>query len=72
MIITAEMLFENNVKQIIEKIVDDYHVEIQRDFDKFPNQFVNLLSWLELHPKIVGEYFFKHIINYGFTDEDIN
>lgn len=32
-LITTEMLFENQVKEIIRKIEIDYKREIQKDFD---------------------------------------
>ena len=70
-IITNEMLFENNVKEIISKIEVSYNHDIQKDFDTNPTKYPNLITWLELHPEIVGKAFMNHIINYGFTDEDI-
>ena len=72
MIITTEMLFENNVKQMVQSIETDYYSQIQSDFDTYPDEFPDLLTWLELHPNIVGEAFMKHIISYGFTNQDIN
>jgi hypothetical protein len=72
MIITKEMLFDNNVKQIIQAIETDYYSQIQKDFDTNPNLYCDFLTWLELHPEIVGKAFISHIINYGYTNEDIN
>jgi hypothetical protein len=72
MIITTEMLFETNVKQIVSKIETDYGMTIQQDFDLFPDKYDDLFTWLELHPQIVGEYFIKHLIDFGFTNDDIN
>ena len=71
-IITQEMLFQNNVIEIIRKIETDYNKEIQQDFDNNPNKYPDLMTWLELHPQIVGMYFIRHLINYGFTNDDIN
>ena len=62
MLITTEMLFESNVKQIVSKIEADYCEQIQHDFDTFPDKYDDLFTWLELNPKIVGEYFIKHLI----------
>lgn len=70
--ITAEMLFENNVKKIISKIEIDYNREIQKDFDYQPDKFPDLFTWLESHPAIVGQAFMQHLITYGFTNEDIS
>jgi hypothetical protein len=72
MMITKELLFDNNVKQIVRKIETDYSTEIQHDFDTYPNKYDDLFTWLEFHPQIVGEYFIKHLIDFGFTNDDIN
>lgn len=58
-IITKEMLFNHNVKQIVDSIETDWKKEIQNDFDTEPNKYPNLLTWLELHPVIVGKAFIK-------------
>ena len=71
-IITDDMLFYINFKKIIKSIEVDYNHDIQRDFDKNPTQYPDLMTWLELHPDIVGKAFMKHIIEYGITDEDLN
>jgi hypothetical protein len=71
-IITTEMLFENNVKQIIRKIEQEYQKDIQTDFDNEPSKYPDLLTWLELQPGVVGRAFMQHIIEYGITNEDIN
>lgn len=70
--ITAEMLFENNVLEIIRKIESDNKTDIQRDFDEMPNLCPDLITWMERNPAAVGKAFTQHIINYGFTNEDIN
>ena len=71
-IITTEMLFQNNVQQIVRKIESDYKADIQRDFDEMPNLCPDLLTWMERNPEAVGRAFMEHIINYGFTNEDLN
>lgn len=71
MLITQEMLFENNVREIVSSIETEYFHDIQRDFDQNPQKYPDLLTWLELHPEIVGVAFMKHIINYGFTNQEI-
>ena len=72
MIITTEMLFDNNVKQIVSSIERDWNAQIQSDFDKQPDRYPDLLTWLELHPEIVGKAFIAHLINGGYTSEDLN
>lgn len=72
MIITSEMFFENNIKQIVQIIQTDYSDEIQSDFNNEPSVYPDLLTWLELHPRIVGEVFMGYIVNFGFTNDDIN
>lgn len=72
MMITTEMLFEHNVGQIVQSIETEYNILIQSDFDTNPDKFLDFITWLELHPKIVGEAFMKHIINYGITNDDIS
>lgn len=71
-LITAEMLFENNVLEIIRKIEIDYNRTIMQDFDEQPNLIPDLFTWLEKNPDIVGKAFMQHLINYGFTNEDIS
>ena len=71
-LITTEMLFDNNLKQIVSKIETDYGSLIMLDFDQHPDKFPDLFTWLELHPEIVGRYFMAHIIEMGFINEDIN
>ena len=72
MIITTEMLFDNNVKQIVSSIETNYNRQIQNDFDKHPDIYPDLLTWLELHPDIVGKAFIAHLVNGGYTNEDLN
>jgi len=72
MIITQEMLFENNVRQIVADIETEYQATIMADFERNPDEYPDLLTWLEKHPTIVGEAFMKHIINYGFNNEEIS
>ncbi len=71
-LITTEMLFENNVKQIAELLENNYGSQIQADFDRQPDKYPDLLTWMELHPEEVGKVFMSYLINYGFTNEDIN
>jgi hypothetical protein len=71
-LITKEMLFESNVFEIIQKIETDNREAIQWSFDKCPSRYPDLLTWLEENPEIVGRAFMQHLINYGFTNEDIN
>ena len=56
-IITQEMLFENNVKAIIQKIEKDYKAPIQWSFNNMPDKYPDFLTWLEINPEIVGKYF---------------
>lgn len=70
-LITAEMLFENNVKEIAGALENNYGSIIQRDFDNEPAKYPDLITWMELHPTEVGQIFMAHVINYGFTNEDI-
>ena len=72
MIITTEMLFDNNVKQIVQAIETDYYSQIQNDFDNNPETYTDLLTWLELHPEILGKAFITHLINAGYTNDDLN
>lgn len=72
MLITTEMLMDTNVKKLIRKIESENREQIQKDFDYQPLVFPDLLTWLELHPEIVGRYFMQMIIDYGYTNEDIN
>jgi len=71
-LITTEMLFENNVKQIVGLLENNYGAIIQADFDRQPDKYPDLLTWMELHPTEVGKVFTAYLINYGFTNEDIN
>ncbi len=71
-LITTEMLFENNVKQIIALLQNNHGNQIQADFDRQPEKYPDLLTWMELHPKEVGEVFVAYLINYGFNNEDLN
>ena len=71
-LITTEMLFENNVKQIVGLLENNYGAIIQADFDRQPDKYPDLLTWMEENPEIVGKAFMQHLINYGFTNEDIN
>ena len=71
-LITTEILFENNVLEIIRKIESDNREAIQWGFDKCPMRYPDLFTWLEENPEIVGKAFMQHLINYGFTNEDIN
>jgi hypothetical protein len=71
-LITTEMLFENNVKQIAGLLENNYGNQIQADFDRQPDKYPDLLTWMELHPEEVGKVFMAHLINYGFTNDDIN
>jgi hypothetical protein len=70
--ITNEMLFENNVKKIVGLLENNYGTVIQSDFDNQPEKYPDLLTWMELHPEDVGKVFMTYIINYGFSNEDIN
>jgi hypothetical protein len=72
MLITTEMLFENNVKEVIKKIETDYRETIQLDFNHSPQRYPDLFTWLEENPAIVGQAFMQHLINYGFTNDDIS
>ena len=71
-LITTEMIFENNVKQIVGLLESNYGCQIQADFDRQPDKYPDLLTWMELHPEEVGKVFTSYIINYGFTNEDLN
>jgi len=50
-LITTEMLFENNVKQIVGLLENNYGSIIQADFDRQPEKYPDLLTWMELHPE---------------------
>jgi len=71
-LITTEMLFENNVKELINKIEKENAKDIQWGFDKCPQRYPDLFTWLQENPEIVGRYFMQHLVDYGFTNEDIN
>ena len=71
-LITTEMLFENNVKQIVGLLENNYGAIIQADFDRQPDKYPDLLTWMELHPEEVGKVFMAYLINYGFTNDDLN
>lgn len=71
-LITAEMLFENNVKKMVAELESNYGSVIQADFDKYPELYPDLFTWMEMHPEEVGKVFMNYLINYGFTNEDIN
>ena len=66
------MLFENNVQEIIRKIESDFKQEIQWGFDNCPQRYPDLFTWLQENPEIVGQYFIQHLIEYGFTNDDLN
>ncbi len=70
--ITKEMPFSNNVMAIINNIESNYKDLIQSDFDNEPTKYTDLMTWLELNPEIVGKQFMNHVINYGFTNDDIS
>lgn len=70
-LITTEMLFENNVKQITAMLENNYGHIIQADFEREPGKYPDLLTWMELHPEEVGKIYVAHLINYGFSNEDI-
>lgn len=72
MIITKEMLFNENVHQIINKIKTDWGDMIQYQLTNKPDKYPDFMTWLELNPSIVGVAFIQHLINYGYTDKDIN
>lgn len=71
-IVTQELLFESNVKQIVKGIETDYNHEIMQDFHNCPQRYPDLFSWLCENPEIVGKAFMKHLINYGITEQDID
>lgn len=70
-LITTEMLFENNVKQIVGLLENNYGSQIQTDFDRQPRKYPDLLTWMELNPEAVGKVFTAYLINYGFTNDDM-
>lgn len=70
-LITTEMLFENNVKKLIQQIEIENKDTIQWDFDNRPDRNPDLLTWMEQNPEIVGQAFVKYLVDYGFTNEDI-
>lgn len=69
MIITTEMIFDNNVKEIVSAIKRDYFQQIDNYIKE--GRCEDMFGWMELNQNIVGHYFIQHLINYGFTNESI-
>lgn len=68
-VITQENLFQWNVEQVLSRIENDYSKQIMYSFENGLCQ--TFKDWLNLNPKILGEYMCEQL-NSNFDFEEFN